>query len=276
VDLSNSQPFILSSILNCILVENHKSHNFIEILNKQLNRYSNTEYHLQYSTLIAFNSLIDSLNKVTLYTKKTEKNTKITSNTLYTSICVHLQINDINGLQQEIKEFFEMACSGNFYSRVADKFSLNGNDYLNGLYLIKKEYPNYKSIKAHKIDNDMRKRIVKASFMIWMNGKPQSNRKCFPKDVFYKTFFGISLILNRCKSIYRKTIWHSLVTTIESNLVFATVDEAYKSKQKILIGTIHDGFYFKKRYLEEFISILNKVAKEQLNSIPEKKIRFIE
>ena len=39
---------------------------------------------------------------------QTEKNTKITSNTLYTSICVHLQINDINGLQQEIKEFSKL------------------------------------------------------------------------------------------------------------------------------------------------------------------------
>jgi len=272
VDLSNSQPYILASLLKCIFIEGNNNSNFKKIIIEQSLRFENTKYIRHYNTLIELNSLIDFLSKVNSCNEETEKNTKISTNNIHSSLLVHFGLENINNLKQEITEFFEMACSGNFYSKVADKFSMNGEDYVKALNLIKKEYPNYKNIKADEITNKMKKLIVKRSFMVWMNGKPQSDRKCLPKEIFYKTFSEISLILTRCKSKFGKTIFHSLVTTLESNLAYSTVLEAYKSK--ILVGTVHDGFYLKKHHLEQFIKILNSTAKHQINSTPERKIRL--
>lgn len=154
---------------------------------------------------------------------------------------------------------------GLFYDVIVKKLTNEGFKFKKLFNVLKGQKIISKHIKSNLIvdienDNKLKRKLIKVSFMIFINSKP-SKRKAIsylPKKVFYESFPNFSAFIDVIKSKFGHKSLHSLVTTIESELIFNTIEEMY-NKHDTVCGSVHDAIYVP----ENKVSILTKILYEQ-------------
>ncbi|MBN4081790.1 hypothetical protein JYU23_01535, partial [bacterium AH-315-C07] len=113
---------------------------------------------------------------------------------------------------------------------------------------------------------DVRRKIIKKSFMYWMNGRGNKEGVFFREE--YPT---INTLFNHIKKVFGKTALHSLTTIVESNFVFSVINQAthrHRFCQPFIVGSLHDAFFVEKKKLKSLLKIIetqsNKVMGENI------------
>ncbi|MFZ4399825.1 MAG: hypothetical protein ACOYO1_07310 [Bacteroidales bacterium] len=284
VDISNSHPFILGSLL-----KNLSEGNNLDFLDRKLteneqkfkNSGLNNENEAK-TNLLLFNSL-KLINKNLNYSvcPKNQDVEKIKNILFSISNCVHfnsknLFFRDLNieELNIEILNFEHYASIGNFYLMAKSNIVQNHKNIqfkplLNCIEIGKKEIKKY---KENMIPENLKKDIMKKSFMYWMNGSNENQRLKITR-LFPLLYPNITKLFRILKNEFGKTSIHGLITTIESDLVYTTIERCNKNTKPFVVGSVHDAFFVEKEKLELLVSIFEKTSMEFLNNIPKNKTK---
>jgi len=114
---------------------------------------------------------------------------------------------------------------------------------------------------------DMKRNVLKKSFMYWMNGRIRGQRYIIKKP-FTLLYPNITNLFNLLKKEFGYTCIHSLITTIESDLIFSIIYKSYHSENPFICGSVHDAIFVKKEFQNKLESIFKESSKELLNNTP--------
>jgi len=253
MDISNSHPFILSTVLYNSLFKNNNA--IIHLLQKQKMNFiqdSLKSYQVSLDCSIQLLNYLNNLLTVPLQHLDFVSLYKYHNSVQFSS----------NALIEEVKWFQEIAQKGMFYISIVDQNLFNN-------YFYKKELGYYNPILINggidisdpKID--IKKEITKKSYMFWQNGDI-IKRRSISKKCILNLLPNTTILLNHLKDKFGYKAIHSLITTIESNLVFKSIFDAYQ-QEKIAIGSVHDGMFVPIEYEDKFKSIFSSTSKQFLN-----------
>jgi len=212
-----------------------------------------------YSILSSFNKLNDikllnlSVDKFFLSNNPTSNISSFFSNisnfTNHNNILYNTFHFCILEFEQNLKNLNVRAEKGCFYDSLSKS---KRSPFGNWLHLLDED----------EIPFEIRRKVIKKSFMFWMNGKGNKEGVFFRKE--YPT---INNLFNHIKKVFGKTSLHSLTTIVESNFVFGVIDKANqrsKSSKPFIVGSLHDAFFVEKKKLNNLLKIIETQSKTML------------
>lgn len=281
VDISNSHPFILGSIFKNLCEDNPMKNLENKLIENEKMFFNSEQKNKSMNNINIFNYIKQSIKLTNLKYYLEVYNNNILDND-YNFNCVHFKKNRVvrginfDEIKSEIYRFERFATSGDFYNIAIKTINNYHKDVRFKPILIQKEVCQFlkieKSVAEKCLEKDIpyewKKGIIKLSFMYWMNGTVDNGRYKI-KKLYQLIYPNITAMLNFIKKHSKsKNCIHSLVTTIESDLIYSTIKQGFDSEKSFVAGSVHDAIFVEKSNKERLISILQNTSKELLNNIP--------
>lgn len=286
VDISNSHPFILGTIL-LKLAEGKKLEQLEHLLKLRKDKFNesilnnrnitevnlNIFYYLQFilSTIDidTYNNLYNNINNVDI-----DYNRNI-SNCGYSMQKRIFKGIELDSLRSEINEFEKWARLGIFYDNMFRWFETRNKGFRFKPILKDKfigvDDSELSKYSEKQIPFEYKKIIFKKGFMYWMNGENKDIQFLKIQKIYPTVFPNITKLFQLLKKEFGKTCLHGFITAIESDLIFETINECYKRDNSNVVGSVHDAMFVKKEYKEILLPILHETTTKYLDSIPKTK-----
>lgn len=280
VDISNSHPFVMGAVLQFLQSGDwqrlNRETNFIGVLKRQLIELNEERGFFEKEILNGILNLkllqmtssewVSNNNIINQYSNNNTFSSLIILSVIYqilnydtpTSNTYHF---DSDELRSEIIMLHNDTRNGDFYKNVIERGSIEMSLFHKHAKMLGK---NYIPSSPMELTDKQCEKIIKTSFMFWMNAKKSK------ESIFFRTLYpNISKLLSHLKEVCGKTAIHKLITSIESNFVFKVIDVCNTKtnmSRPFLVGSLHDAFYVPNNKIEIVTDIIGIQGNKMFNS----------